>query len=140
MKTFCLLLFYSLTSFFTFSQVPASISTDTTKATIFETVDVDAEFPGGADSLRKYIIDNIMMDSILDFSDKEMHNKVIVRFMVNKYGDIDQVAIDRAGDYCPPCNTEALRLVRSMPKWSPGMVKGQAVAMYFRLPIIFAVQ
>jgi protein TonB len=140
MKTFCLLLFYSLTSFFTFSQVPASISTDTTKATIFETVDVDAEFPGGADSLRKYIIDNIMMDSILDFSDKEMHNKVIVRFMVNKYGDIDQVTIDRAGDYCPPCNTEALRLVRSMPKWSPGMVKGQAVAMYFRLPIIFAVQ
>ena len=129
-----------MTSFFSFSQVPASISTDTTKAQIFETVDVDAEFPGGADALRKYIIDNIMMDSILDFSDKEMHNKVIVRFMVNKYGDIDQVAIDRAGDYCPPCNTEALRLVRSMPKWSPGMVKGQAVAMYFRLPIIFAVQ
>jgi protein TonB len=134
------LLFISLTSGFAFSQVPASISTDTTKFQIFETVDVDAEFPGGADSLRKYIIDNIMMDSILDFSDKEMHNKVIVRFMVNKYGDIDQVAIDRAGDYCPPCNTEALRLVRSMPKWSPGMVKGQAVAMYFRLPIIFAVQ
>jgi protein TonB len=133
-------LFFSMTSFFSFSQVPASISTDTTKAQIFETVDVDAEFPGGADALRKYIIDNIMMDSILDFSDKEMHNKVIVRFMVNKYGDIDQVAIDRAGDYCPPCNTEALRLVRSMPKWSPGMVKGQAVAMYFRLPIIFAVQ
>jgi protein TonB len=140
MKIFCLLLFYSLTSFFAFSQVPTLISTDTTKSPIFETVDVDAEFPGGADSLRKYIIDNIMMDSILDFSDKEMHNKVIVRFMVNKYGDIDQVAIDRAGDYCPPCNTEALRLVRSMPKWSPGMVKGQAVAMYFRLPIIFAVQ
>jgi protein TonB len=140
MKTCCLFLFFSLTSFFAFSQVSASMSTDTTKAPIFETVDVEAQFPGGADSLRKYIIDNIMMDSILDFSDKEMHNKVIVRFMVNKYGEIDQVAIDRAGDYCPPCNTEALRLVRSMPKWSPGMVKGQAVAMYFRLPIIFAVQ
>ncbi len=137
---FILLLFFSLTSFFSFSQVSNSISTDTTKAPIFENVDVEAEFPGGADSLRKYIIDNIMMDSILDFSDKEMHNKVIVRFMVNKYGEIDQVAIDRAGDYCPPCNTEALRLVRSMPKWSPGMVKGQAVATYFRLPIIFAVQ
>jgi protein TonB len=140
MKQVYILLFLSGLSAFAFGQEPTSISTDTTKATIFETVDVDAEFPGGADSLRKYIIDNIMMDSILDFSDKEMHNKVIVRFMVNKYGDIDQVAIDRAGDYCPPCNTEALRLVRSMPKWSPGMVKGQAVAMYFRLPIIFAVQ
>lgn len=116
------------------------MSTDTTKALIFETVDVEAEFPGGADSLRKYIIDNIMMDSILDFSDKEMDNKVIVRFMVNKYGEIDQVAIDRAGDYCPPCNIEALRLVRSMPKWTPAIENGQAVARYFRLPIIFAVQ
>jgi protein TonB len=140
MKTFSLLLFFSLTSFFAFSQVPTSILTDTTKAQIFDSVDVDAEFPGGTDSLRRYIFDNIMMDSILDFSDKKMYNKVIVRFVVNKYGDIDQVAIDRAGDYCPPCNKEALRLVKSMPKWTPAIDNGQAVAMYFRLPIIFAVQ
>jgi protein TonB len=140
MKQVYILLFLSGLSAFAFGQEPTSILTDTTKAQIYETVDVEAEFPGGADSLRKYIIDNIMMDSILDFSDKEMHNKVIVRFMVNKYGDIDQVAIDRAGDYCPPCNIEALRLVRSMPKWTPAIENGQAVAMYFRLPIIFAVQ
>jgi protein TonB len=137
---FILLLFFSLTSFFSFSQVPNSISTDTTKPPIFETVDVEAEFPGGADSLRKYIIDNIMMDSIMDFSDKEMYNKVMVRFVVNRDGNVEQVAIDRAGDYCPPCNKEALRLVKSMPKWAPGMVNGEAVSMYFRLPIIFAVQ
>ena len=135
-----LLLFFSLTSLFTFSQAPNSISTDTTKSPIFETVDVEAEFPGGADSLRKYIIDNIIMDSILEFSDKEMYNKVLVRFVVNKDGNVEQVEIDKAGDYCPPCNKEALRLVKSMPKWSPGMVKGEAVSMYFRLPIIFAVQ
>jgi protein TonB len=140
MKSFSFFLFFSLTSFFSFSQVPNSISTDTTKYPIFETVDVEAEFPGGADSLRKYIIDNIMMDSIMDFSDKEMNNKVMVRFVVNRDGNVEQVAIDSAGDYCPPCNKEALRLVRSMPKWAPGMVNGEAVSMYFRLPIIFAVQ
>jgi protein TonB len=140
MKQVYILLFLSGLSAFAFGQEPTSISTDTTKAQIFETVDVEAEFPGGADSLRKYIFDNIMMDLILDFSDKEMYNKVIVRFVVNKYGDIDQVAIDRAGDYCPPCNKEALRLVKSMPKWTPAIENGQAVAMYFRLPIIFAVQ
>jgi protein TonB len=140
MKTCCLLLFFSLTSFFAFSQVPASISSDTTKAQIFDSVDVEAEFPGGPTSLRKYIIDNIMMDSILDFSDKEMHNKVIVRFVVNKDGDVERAAIDRASTYCPPCNKEALRLVESMPKWTPGIVNGQAVSMYFRLPIIFSVQ
>ena len=76
----------------------------------------------------------------MDFSDKEMYNKVMVRFVVNRDGNVEQVAIDRAGDYCPPCNKEALRLVKSMPKWAPGMVNGEAVSMYFRLPIIFAVQ
>jgi len=140
MKTFSHLFFFSLTSFFSLSQAPTSMSTDTTNAQIFETVDVEAEFPGGADSLRKFIFDNINMDSILEFSDKEMHNKVYVRFVVNQYGDVDQVAIDRAGDYCPPCNKEALRLIKSMPKWSPGIVDGRAVSMYFRLPIIFSVQ
>jgi protein TonB len=140
MKSFSFFLFFSLTSGFALSQAPTSMSTDTTKATIFETVDVEAEFPGGADSLRKYIIDNIIMDSIMDFSDKEMYNKVMVRFVVNRDGNVEQVAIDRAGDYCPPCNKEALRLVKSMPKWAPGMVNGEAVSMYFRLPIIFAVQ
>ena len=119
-------------------MVPAQQTTDTSK--IYDIVEQDAEFPGGADSLRSYIIDNIRMNSIIEFSDKEMYNRVIVRFVVNKEGIVEQVEIDRAGDYCPPCNKEALRLVKSMPKWSPGMVNGQPVAMYFRLPIIFAVQ
>jgi protein TonB len=140
MKTFSHLFFFSLTGFFSLSQAPTSMSTDTTNAQIFETVDVEAEFPGGADSLRKFIFDNINMDSILEFSDKEMHNKVYVRFVVNQYGDVEQVAIDRAGDYCPPCNKEALRLIKSMPKWSPGIVDGRTVSMYFRIPIIFSVQ
>lgn len=134
------LLFISLTSVFAFSQVPAIQETDTTNARIFETVDVEADFPGGADSLRKFIFDNINMDSIIEFSDKEMYNKVYVRFVVNQYGDVEQVEIDKAGEYCPPCNKEALRLIKSMPKWSPGIVDGRAVSMYFRLPIIFAVQ
>lgn len=133
-----LLHFFSFTSFLVFSQVPAQQTIDTSK--IYDIVEQDAEFPGGDDSLRSYIIDNIMMNSIIEFSDKEMYNRVIVRFVVNKEGIVEQVEIDRAGDYCPPCNKEALRLVKSMPKWSPGMVNGQPVAMYFRLPIIFAVQ
>ena len=112
-----LLHFFSFTSFLVFSQVPAQQTTDTSK--IYDIVEQDAEFPGGDDSLRSYIIDNIRMDSIIEFSDKEMYNRVIVRFVVNK---------------------EALRLVKSMPKWSPGIVNSQPVAMYFRLPIIFAIQ
>jgi protein TonB len=140
MKTLSFLLFFLFTSLLAFSQVPATISTDTTNSQIFETVEVQAEFPGGIDAMRKFLVDNIIMDSIVKFSDKEINNKVIVRFVVNKDGDVERAAIDRASTYCPPCNKEALRLVKSMPKWTPGKVGGEPVSMYFRLPIIFSVQ
>lgn len=139
MKTLCFLLFFSFTSFLAFSQVITVQTKDTTEAQIFETVEVQAEFPGGVDSLRKFLINNIKMDSIIEFSDKEMYNKVFVRFVVNKNGDIEHATIDRASTYCPPCNTEALRVVRNMPKWTPGKVGGEPVNMYYRLPLIFSI-
>ena len=137
MKQVYILLFLSSLSAFAFGQEPIT-KLDTNK--IYDIVEQDAEFPGGADSLRRYIIDNIRMDSIIGFTDNEMYNKVFVRFVVNREGIVERATIDRASDYCPPCNKEALRLVRSMPKWSPGFLNGQPVAMYFRLPIIFSIQ
>lgn len=137
MKQVYILLFLFGLSAFAFGQEPIT-KLDTNK--IYDVVEQDAEFPGGTDSLRRYIIDNIRMDSIIGFTDNEMYNKVFVRFVVNREGIVEHATIDRASDYCPPCNKEALRLVRSMPKWSPGLVNGQPVAMYFRLPIIFSIQ
>jgi protein TonB len=139
MKQVYILLFLIGLSAFAFGQEPIS-KLDTTKSQISAVFDVEAEFPGGIDSLRRYIIDNIRMDSIVEFSDKEMYNKVLVRFLVNKKGIIDHVVIIKAQDYCPPCNKEALRLVRSMPKWTPATLNGRPVSMYFTLPIIFSVQ
>lgn len=137
MKSTVVLFFLLTLSSISWAQEPMA-TTDTNK--IYDIVEQDAEFPGGTDSLRRYIIDNIRMDSIIGFTDNNMYNKVFVRFVVNREGMIERATIDRAGDYCPPCNKEALRLVRSMPKWSPGLVNGQPVAMYFRLPIIFSIQ
>ena len=139
MKQVYILLFLIGLSAFAFGQEPIS-KLDTTKSQISAVFDVEAEFPGGTDSLRRYIIDNIRMDSIVEFSDKEMYNKVLVRFLVNKKGIIDHVVIIKAQDYCPPCNKEALRLVRSMPKWTPATLNGRPVSMYFTLPITFAIQ
>lgn len=139
MKQVYILLFLSSLSAFAFGQEPVT-NVDTTNSQISAVFDVEAEFPGGTDSLRRYIIDNIRMDSIIGFTDNEMYNKVFVRFVVNREGIVERATIDRASDYCPPCNKEALRLVRSMPKWSPGLLNGQPVAMYFRLPIIFSIQ
>mgnify|MGYP006154206927 FL=1 len=137
MKSTVLLSFLLTLHTIAFGQEPTT-KLDTNQ--IYDIVEQDAEFPGGTDSLRRYIIDNIRMDSIIGFTDNEMYNKVFVRFVVNREGIVERATIDRAGDYCPPCNKEALRLVRSMPKWSPGLLNGQPVAMYFRLPIIFSIQ
>ena len=137
MKQVYILLFLFGLSAFAFGQEPIT-KLDTNQ--IYDIVEQDAEFPGGTDSLRRYIIDNIRMDSIIGFTDNDMYNKVFVRFVVNREGIVERATIDRASDYCPPCNKEALRLVRSMPKWSPGLLNGQPVAMYFRLPIIFSIQ
>ena len=95
MKSTVLLSFLLTLHTIAFGQEPTT-KLDTNQ--IYDIVEQDAEFPGGADSLRRYIIDNIRMDSIFEFSDKEMHNKVYVRFVVNQYGDVDQVAIDRKMD------------------------------------------
>ena len=139
MKSTVLLSFLLTLHTIAFGQEPIT-KLDTTKSQISAVFDVEAEFPGGTDSLRRYIIDNIRMDSIIGFTDNDMYNKVFVRFVVNREGIVERATIDRASDYCPPCNKEALRLVRSMPKWSPGLLNGQPVAMYFRLPIIFSIQ
>ena len=139
MKQIYALLFLLGLATYAHGQVPAA-NVDTTNSQISAVFDVEAEFPGGSDSLRRYIIDNIRMDSIIEFSDEEMYNKVHVRFLVTKDGSIENAIISKAGAYCPPCNQEALRLVRSMPNWTPATLNGRPVSMYFTLPIIFAVQ
>lgn len=139
MKQFYILLFLFGLSAFAFGQVPVT-NVDTTNSQISVVFDVEAEFPGGMDALHKFIKDSINLTEVMEFSDEEMYNKVTVRFIVAKDGSIENAIISKAGAYCPPCNQEALRLVRSMPKWSPGLFNGQPVAMYFRLPIIFSIQ
>jgi len=60
---------------------------------------------------------------------------VIVRFTVNENGDIITPVILRSVD--PDLDAEALRIVSSMPKWTPGEKDGKKVAVYFTLPIEF---
>lgn len=107
---------------------------------IYNIVEQDAEFPGGFEVLNQFIRENINLNEVIEFSDKEMNNRVFVQFVVNKEGLIEDIKIMKATTYCPPCNKEAIRLVASMPRWKPGMVNGKAVSMYITLPLIFAIQ
>ena len=136
MKTILALTFLFIANFI-YGQEPAT-KVDTNQ--IYDIVDVDAEFPGGYEALNKFIRDNINLNEVIEFSDKELNNRVYVQFVVNKEGLVEDIKITKATTYCPPCNKEAIRLVKSMPRWQPGMVKGKAVSMYITLPLIFAIQ
>jgi protein TonB len=137
MKTTFALFFLLTLSSISWAQEPIS-TTDTSK--IYEIVEVDAEFPGGYEVLNKFIRENINLNEVIEFSDKEMNSRVFVQFVVNKEGLVGDIKIMKATTYCPPCNKEAIRLVASMPRWKPGMVNGKAVSMYITLPLIFAIQ
>lgn len=136
MKTIFILSFLVVANLI-YGQEPAA-KVDTNQ--IYDIVDADAEFPGGYDALNKFIRDNINLNEVIEFSQKEMYNKVFVQFVVNKQGSVEDITIVKASTHCPPCNKEAIRLVASMPQWKPGMVNGKAVSMHFTLPLIFAVQ
>lgn len=101
----------------------------------------EAYFPGGTDSLRKFLFQNISItEEMYALAKDGMNNKIIVRFVVNEEGNIRDAQIEKAGAYCPPCNKEALRVVNSMPQWHPALRDGKPTATFVRLPIIFSIQ
>lgn len=91
------------------------------------------QFPGGEAEMYKFIKDNLRYPAI----DQEMgnHGRVTVRFVVSKTGDISDIKILKG--ISPGCDKEAMRVVKSMPKWIPGKQHGNPVAVYFTLPILF---
>jgi TonB family protein len=101
---------------------------------IFDNPQEDAEFPGGPAAMHNWIAANISypegMDSIIDL------RKVYISFVVQEDGSVVEVQIER-GSNCAACDVEAVRLVKSMPKWKPGRWNGEIIRMRCRLPIKF---
>jgi protein TonB len=99
--------------------------------------DVEAKYPGGYPEMSKFIGDHIRFPEIA----KEVGGgKVYLRFVVNEEGQISSVKVTRGVADCAECDKEAMRVIKSMPNWIPGKVKGKPVSSYFDLPINFEVQ
>lgn len=91
-------------------------------------------FPGGKDALNKYIRKHLRYPKAA--MKNATQGKVVVRFVVEADGSISHATIVRSLDAA--CDKEALRVIREMPKWDPGMQNGHFVAVYYNLPITFA--
>ena len=103
---------------------------------ILDFVEVEPSFPGGAAEMARFIQDKVKYPELA----KEMGEQgiVYVKFVVNKNGSIEQVKI--AKGVSDALDAEAKRVVRSMPRWTPGEQAGKPVRVNFTLPIHFRIQ
>ena len=93
-------------------------------------------FPGGNVLMLKYLADNIKYPASAVKAKKQ--GRVIVGFIVQKDGSITHAKIVRSID--PELDAEALRVVKGMPKWTPGTQLGKPVSVKYALPVKFSLQ
>ncbi len=114
----------------------ATVSLQQKKNKVYDQPEVLPEFPGGMQKLMEYLRTSVKYPS--EAQKKSIQGRVLVQFIVEKNGTISHLEISQATH--PLLDNEALRVVESMPKWTPGKVKGKAVRTSMTLPISFKLQ
>lgn len=103
---------------------------------VFTSVEQMPQFPGGEAELLKWISTHIKYPAIA--MENNVQGKVVVQFVVTRDGSIGEVKIARGKD--PDLDKEAMRVVKTLPKFIPGKMNGQAVNVWYTLPINFKLQ
>jgi len=112
---------------------PIKVSVIKTPLPIVDFPDVEAEFPGGAATMMKWINDNINYpETSIEMNEQ---GRVFLQFVVEKDGRITNVKVDRGVSI--DLDKEAKRVIRNMPKWVPGEIGGRSIRARCRLPINF---
>ena len=100
---------------------------------LFNVVEVMPQYPGGQIAMMKYIMENMKYPK--QAMKEGIQGRVAVSFIVEKDGSISDVKPILSVH--PLLNKEAVRVVKSMPKWTPGKQNGKPVRVRFNLPIMF---
>ena len=101
-------------------------------------VDEPAEVPGGINAMRKFLGENLDYPQVA--KELGLEGKCQLKFVVSAKGNISNVEVMRGVPDCPECDKEAVRVVKMMPAWKPGKIKGEAVNSTFNLPVSFKLQ
>jgi protein TonB len=94
------------------------------------------EFPGGDEARIEFLNNNLRYPSIA--TEMGISGRVTLQFVVEKDGHIDRIKVIRG--LGGGCDEEALRVIKLMPKWKPGMQDGKCVPVYFTFPVVFALK
>lgn len=116
-----------------------AVSQDTSKVKsaepVYDLTEVDPEFPGGEDAMIKFIQANVVYPE----TSREMGEQgvVYVQFIVNADGSISDVVVIKGVSGL--LDAEAMRVIKLMPNWTPGMQNGKAVRVRYVIPIAFTI-
>ena len=119
--------------------VPSTLSAttiDVTPEPPTDFPDIDAQFPGGNIERFKFLSDELI------FPPDEVNGeggKCLLNFVVTKEGEIKNIKIIKGIEHCKSCDQEAIRVIKSMPKWEPATTKNKPVDSYFNMTIYFKV-
>ena len=103
---------------------------------IFTFVEQNPQYPGGDGELMKFLQKNIQYPQME--RDNDIQGKVLLRFVVMEDGSVNDVQVVRA--VSPGLDKEAVRVVKMLPKFTPGKQQGKPVRVYFNLPVVFRLQ
>ena len=103
---------------------------------VFTAVEQMPQFPGGDAELMKWLSKNIKYPTMA--MENNIQGQVIVQFVVTKTGDVGEVKVVRSVD--KDLDREAVRVCKSLPKFIPGKMNGQAVNVWYTLPVRFKLQ
>ena len=93
-------------------------------------------FPGGDAALMAYLRDNIHYPTVA--AENGVQGRVVVGFVVERDGSTTDVNVSRSVD--PSLDREAMRVVKGMPRWTPGKQDGSAVRVKYQVPVTFRLQ
>lgn len=106
------------------------------KEEVFRSVEQMPQFPGGEQALMKYLQSHINYPPMA--AENNVQGRVVVQFVVDKTGKVGEVKVVRSVD--KDLDKEAVRVCKSLPKFTPGRQNGQAVSVWYTLPVTFKLQ
>lgn len=118
------------------TEITSSITQYTDTVYTYKESEVKPEFPGGDVELMKYVGRNLKYP--VNAQKNGIQGRAVASFIVEKDGTISNPTIERVLD--PELDEEALRIIGTFPKWTPGVINGKPVRVKYTIPVLFRLQ
>lgn len=128
--------FFSILTLLSISQVSLAQNKSAADTSVKDRAEVMPEFPGGQQAMMNYISENVKYPWKARMNN--IQGKVMVQFVVDKTGAIRDVKV--INKVHPSLAKAAIKVVKKMPRWTPGSQDGKPVHVRFLLPITFKLE